>query len=144
MDEKDEKILKLLKENSKLTTQQISKKILIPITTIHNRIKKLEKEGIIRKYTIELDNKKIGKNVSAYISLTVDYNLLQKTPQHELAKKIKNHDLVEECAMVTGGTDIMIKVRTSSIEELDDFVTKHLRNIEGIEKTQTMVILYEV
>ena len=49
MDEKDEKILKLLKENSKLTTQQISKKTLIPITTIHNRIKKLEKEGIIKK-----------------------------------------------------------------------------------------------
>jgi len=146
MDEKDDKILKLLKENSKLTTQQISKKLLIPITTIHNRIKKLEKEGIIKRYTLDLDNKKIGKNIAAYIHIVVDYKLLKeiKMSQHELAKKIKQYDFVEEAAMVTGGTDIIIKVRVKDIDELDDFVTKKLRNIDGIEKTQTMIILNEI
>ncbi len=146
MDEKDKKILNVLKENSKLTTQQISKKLLIPITTVHNRIKKLEKEGIIKKYTLELDNKKIGKNISAYIYITVDYKLLKETKmsQHELAKKLKQHELVEEAAMVTGGTDIIIKIRVNDISELDDFVTKKLRNIDGIDKTQTMVILNEI
>ena len=146
MDEKDKKILKLLKENSKLTTQQISKKILIPITTVHNRIKKMEKEGIINKFTIELDNKKIGKNISAYIHIVVDYKSLQenKITQHELAKKLKQNEFVEEAAMVTGGTDIIIKVRVGNIDDLDNFVTKYLRNINGIEKTQTMVILNEL
>lgn len=146
MDEKDEKILELLKENSKLTTQQISKKILIPITTIHNRIKKLEKEGIIKKYTLELDNKKIGKEIAAYIHIIVDYKSLKqiKMSQYELAKKLKQHEFVEGAAMVTGGTDIIIKVRAKNIEELDSFVTRHLRNIDGIEKTQTMVILNEI
>jgi len=146
MDEKDDKILKLLKENSKLTTQQISKKLLIPITTIHNRIKKLEKEGIIKRYTLDLDNKKIGKNIAAYIHIVVDYKLLKeiKMSQHELVKKIKQYDFVEEAAMVTGGTDIIIKVRVKDIDELDDFVTKKLRNIDGIEKTQTMIILNEI
>ena len=146
MDEKDEKILKLLKENSKLTTQQISKKTLIPITTIHNRIKKLEKEGIIKRYTLELDNKKIGKNIAAYIHIVVDYRLLKqiKMSQHELAKKLKQYEFVEEAAMVTGGTDIIIKVRVKDIDELDDFVTKKLRNIDGIEKTQTMIVLNEI
>ena len=146
MDEKDEKILRLLKENSKLTTKQIAKKILIPITTIHNRIKKLEKEGIIKRYTVELDNKKIGKNVAAYVQITVDYRLLKeiKMSQHGLAKKLKQYEFVEEAAMVTGGTDIIIKVRVKDIDELDNFVTKILRNIDGIEKTQTMVILNEI
>lgn len=146
MDEKDKKILKLLKENSKLTTHQISKKTLIPITTVHNRIKKLGKEGIIKKYTVELDNKKIGKNISAYIHIVVDYRLLKeiKMSQYELAKKLKQHEFVEEAAMVTGGTDIIIKVRVKDIDELDDFVTKKLRNINGIEKTQTMVVLNEI
>ena len=51
MDKKDKTILELLNENSKLTTSQISKKTIIPITTVHNRIKKLEKEGIITGYT---------------------------------------------------------------------------------------------
>src|SRR3989338_5199694 len=103
MDEKDEKILRLLKENSKSTTQQIAKKILIPITTIHNRIKKLEKEGIIKKYSVELDNKKIGKNIAAYIHIVVDYRLLKeiKMSQHELAIKLKQQEPVEETAIVT-------------------------------------------
>ena len=146
MDEKDEKILELLRENSKLTTHQISKKTLVPITTIHNRIKKLEKEGVIKKYTIELDNKKIGKNIAAYIHIVVDYKLLKeiKMSQHELAKKLKQQELVEETAIVTGGTDIIIKVRAKDIDELDDFVTKKLRNIDGIDKTQTIVILNEL
>ncbi|MBI2658827.1 Lrp/AsnC family transcriptional regulator [Candidatus Woesearchaeota archaeon] len=146
MDEKDEKILRILKENSKLTTHKISKKILMPITTIHNRIKKLEKEGIIKRYTIELDNKKIGKNIAAYIHIVVDYKLLKeiKMSQHELARKLKQNEFVEEAAMVTGGTDIIIKVRVKDIDELDDFVTKKLRNIDGIEKTQTMIVLNEI
>jgi len=146
MDNKDEKILELLRENSKLTTHQISKKTLIPITTVHNRIKKLEKEGIIKKYTVEFDNKKLGKNLAAFIHITVDYKLLKeiKISQQDLAKKIKQNDSVEEAAMVTGLTDIIIKVRVKDIDELDYFVTKHLRNIEGIEKTQTMVILNEI
>ncbi len=145
MDEKDEKILKLLKENSKLTTNQISKKTLIPITTIHYRIKRFEKEGIIKKYTLDLDSKKIGRAVAAYIQIIVDYKLLKekKLSQHELAKKLKQHEFVEEAAMITGGTDIIIKVRVKNVDELDNFVTKYLRNIEGIEKTQTMVVLHE-
>ena len=144
MDKKDEKILELLRENSKITAQQVSKKTLIPITTVHNRIKRLEQEGVIKKYTLELDNKKLGKNLAAFIQINVDYNLLKKISQYELTKKIKNHESVEEAAMVTGATDIIIKVRVKGVEELDYFVTKYLRSIEGIEKTQTMVILNEI
>ena len=146
MDKKDEKILELLRENSKLTTNQISKKTLIPVTTVHNRIKKLEKEGIIKIYTVEFDNKKLGKNLAAYIHIVVDYKLLKeiKMSQHELARKLRQNEFVEEAAMVTGGTDIIIKVRAKDIDDLDNFITKYLRNIDGIEKTQTMVILHEI
>ncbi|MBW2976354.1 Lrp/AsnC family transcriptional regulator [Candidatus Woesearchaeota archaeon] len=146
MDKKDESIIQILKENSNLSTQQISKKTLIPITTVHNRIKKLKKEGIIRKYTVELDSTKVGKNIAAYINIVVDYKFLKEKnmSQYDLAKKLKQQGCVEACAMVTGGTDIIITLRVGSIEELDNFVTKDLRNIDGIEKTQTMVILNEV
>ena len=146
MDEKDEKILKLLRENSKLTTKQIAKKILTPITTVHVRIKKLEKESVIKKYTLELNHKKLGNNISAYILITVDYKSLNeiKVSQHDLVRKLKQYEFVEEAAMVTGGIDIIIKIRVKDVDNLDDFVTKKLRNIEGIEKTQTMVILNEI
>ena len=145
MDDKDERILEVLKENSKLTTQQISKRVSIPITTVHNRMKKLEKDGVIKKYTAVLDYKKIGKPISAYVLIIVDYKLLKqiKKTQHDLSKKIKQHPSVEEASRVTGGTDIILKTRVKDVEELDEFVTSYLRNVDGVDKTQTMVILNE-
>lgn len=146
LDKKDFAILEVLKEKSNLSTQKIAKKVNIPITTVHNRIKKLEKEGIIKNYTVNLDNKKLGKKIAAYILITVDYKLLKeiKSTQYELAKKIKSNPAVEEASMVTGATDIMIKVRAKDMDALSEFVTKYLRNVNGVERTQTAVILSEV
>src|SRR3989338_1480742 len=113
VDEKDLAIIEVLKHNSSFSTQQISKKTSIPITTVHNRIKKLEKEGIIEGYTIRLNNKKIGRPIAAYVHIVVDYKLMKekKISQHELAKKLKQREFVEEASMVAGPTDIIIKVR---------------------------------
>jgi DNA-binding Lrp family transcriptional regulator len=146
MDSKDEQIINVLKENCKLSTQQISRKTLIPITTVHNRIKKMEKDGIIEKYTVILNNKKFGRPISAYILISVDYKLLKeiKKTQYEIAKKLKSKDFVEEVSMVTGDRDIMIKLRVKDMDELNEFVTKYLRNIDGIGKTHSMVILHEL
>jgi len=146
MDEKDEKILNILKENSKLSSQQISKKTLIPITTVHHRIKKLEKEGIIKKYTVILDNKKIGRPVSAYILINVGYKVLRrlKITPNDIMNKLKRHELVDEATVIAGSIDILIKVRVKDIDELNQFSIERLKNIEGVERTQTMVIMDEV
>jgi len=146
MNTKDKLILNVLKENSKLSVQKISKETNIPVTTVYNRIKNLEKNKIIKKYTILLDNKLLDKNIAAYVAITMDYSLLKKMnlSQHDIAKKLKRNENVEEIAMITGIIDILIKIRVKDIEELDNFVTKYLRNIDGIKKTQTMVVLNEV
>lgn len=146
LDKKDSIILEVLKQNAKLSTQQISRETGIPITTVHNRIKKLENKGVIKGYTVRLDYDKVGKKLAAYILVTVDYKLLKQKgmSQHDLAKKLKKHTDIEEIAMITGGNDIIIKIRVSDIAKLDEFVTRYLRNVDGVEKTQTMVILNEV
>lgn len=142
LDDKDMKVFNLLIENSKLTTSQMSKRLRMPITTVHNRIKKLEKEEIIKSYTIIPDYKKLGKEISGYILITVNYILPngEKISQEKIAKEIKEMG-AEEVSIVTGGTDILIKVREKNVEELNNFVTKKLRNIKGIDKTQTLIIL---
>lgn len=145
LDEKDLTILDILKQNAKLTTSQISKKTAIPITTVHNRIKKLEKQGIIKGYTVILDHKLLGEEILVYILATVDYNIPgKKVFQDEIAKQIKKDPHVEEANILTGENDIIIKARFSSIAQLNNFITKSLRNIEGIDKTKTMVVLNEV
>jgi len=143
LDQKDKTILEILKENSKLTTHKIFKKTRIPITTIHNRIKKLEKEGIIKNYTINLNHKKLGKAIESYILVNVIYTLPDgsKIKQEEVAKNIKKLEGVEKVNIMTGGTDIIVNVRVKDIEELNDFVIKKLRNIKGVDKTQTLIVL---
>ncbi len=145
LDDKDFQLINILKENSRLSSKEISKKLLMPLTTIHNRIKKLEKMGAIRNYTLNL-NDRVLNTISAYILVSVDYNILKlrNTTQHELVKSIKLNPLVEHTAMVTGAHDVVIKIRVKTVQELDDFVTVYLRNQQGIEKTQTMVVLNEV
>jgi len=142
LDEKDLKILEILKENSKLRTSQISKKTRMPITTVHNRIKKLEKESIIKSYTVIPNYKKLGKSILSYILVSVIYTIPsgEKISQENVAKKIKQIG-VEEVSIVTGGMDIIVKIRVKDIEELNDFVIKKLRNISGVDKTQTLIVL---
>jgi len=145
LDDKDLKILELLRKNSKLSTKDISKKLLIPITTVHNRIKKLEKNSVIKGYSVSLDHKKLGNLISAYIMITVNYTSLKfnKLTQKDLVKKLKIHPLVEEVSMVSGAFDLVVKSRTKTVEDLGEFVTKNLRSLPGVSRTQTMVILDE-
>lgn len=143
LDEKDFKVLEELKENAKRTTSQISKRINLPITTVHNRIKKLEQLGIIKRYTVELDYKKLDKPICAYVMTQVIYMLPSgvKVMQEDVAKEIKTLPGVELVELLTGGTDILIKVRVKDIDELNNFIIRQLRKIEGVDKTQTMVVL---
>lgn len=145
LDEKNKKILELLKGDAKLTTSQISKKTGIPITTIHNRIKKLESSGIIKGYTVLVDHKLLGEEVLVYILATVNYNISgKKISQEEIARILKSNSAVEEVNILTGMNDMIIKARFSSIAQLNKFITNSLRNIEGIDKTQTMVVIDEI
>jgi Lrp/AsnC family transcriptional regulator for asnA, asnC and gidA len=138
LDKKDQEILNILKQNAKMTTQQISRKTWTPITTIHNRIKKMEKEGIIKNYTVVLDHKKIGRMIGAYVLISVEYN-----KQYSITDQLRKNPLVEEVNMVTGSSDIIAKVRVATTDELEDFVLKYLQKLGGIIKTQTSLILNE-
>lgn len=146
IDEKDLRIIKSLKEHSNAHINKISKETRIPLTTIHNREKKLVKEGIIKNYTINIDYAKIGKPIKSYVLITVNQNAYntKKLSQEEICKLIKKVDGVESIDIVTGTTDIILQIRASSIENLNEIITNKIRNIPEIDKTQTLVVLKEV
>jgi len=143
LDEKDKQILEILKKNARLTTKEIAKIVKLPITTVHNRIKKLENNKIITNFTVNLNYNELGKPILAFILVTVNYNIKseKKIDQEELAKKIKFLEGTEDVSIVTGDTDIIVKVRLSSVDELSSYITKKLRNLEGIDKTRTLIVL---
>ena len=146
LDDKDHKILALLRENARLTTGEIAKELDIAQTTIHNRIKRMRENGVIKRFTVDLDRKKIGRGLVAYILCTVSYHTSrgQKIDQYEVARLVKALPEVEEVSIVTGENDIIVRVALRDVDELNDFIIYKLRNTEGIEKTMTSVVLTEV
>ncbi len=145
MDSKDQKILEILKEHADYTSRDIAKKTLLPVTTVFNRIKKLKKEGIIERFTIEVDHKKIDKGFMAYVEISVNLPLLKSKgkSQFDVLNEIKGFEFVERADIVVGGADLMVVVRVKDVEEFEEVLLKKLQNIEGIENTKSLVVIRE-
>ena len=144
IDEKDKKILDVLIVNSNLSIQQISKKTGIPITTVHNRIKKLRKKGIIKNYTISLDYQKLGRNVLAYVLVNVNQKSINEADfsQVDLMKVFKKYECVEEASLITGTADVILKVRFENLDQLSDFILNNVRTKNNfVGNSQTLIVL---
>jgi len=145
MDKKDLEIIEVLKRHSDYTTRQIAKKTLLPITTIHNRIRKLKEEGIIKRFTIELDHKKVGNSFVVYILVSANLPLLKqkKKTQYDLADELGKFAFIEKVDIVSGGTDLVAIVRVKDVEEFDKVLLGKIQLIEGIDNTQSLIVIHE-
>ena len=136
MDETDEKILSALVENSRMPISKISQKTNIPDSTISNRIKKLEKNGVIEKYTTILDPEKDGINVSAIIIIQTE------TEKHEnVEKELPKLKEVTDVYTVSGEYDILIKLWAHTLDELNDIINSEIRTIDGIEELRELIVM---
>ncbi len=140
LDKKDLQILEVVKNHAKWTTHHISKKTLIPVTTVHNRIKKMERMGIIKGYTAILDYKKLGKAISAFIVVDVESENQAKRAE-EILREVERFREVHEAYAVTGEHDLIIRVSVEDTGKLNDFIVK-VDDIDGVEKARTFVILH--
>jgi DNA-binding Lrp family transcriptional regulator len=145
LDEKDEKILELLRERGDLTVRQIASRTLLPVTTVHHRIRRMKSAGVIKRYTIEVDNKKIGKPLAAYVLVRIDSRYLKgfRRSQHDLVKDLRKLAFVEKADIVTGTIDIVLLIRVKDVEDLDRAIVEKLRDTPGVLSTETLVILRE-
>jgi Lrp/AsnC family transcriptional regulator for asnA, asnC and gidA len=135
LDEKDLAILDQLKKNAKLSEQKLARKTGIPMTTVHNRIKKLRESGVIKRYAIEVDYAKLGRPIIAYVLVKAMPGVDQKILLDQIAKLPH----VREAAMITGEFDIFFKVQVASMEELNSVVVQKLRKQKAVGETRTMM-----
>jgi DNA-binding Lrp family transcriptional regulator len=135
LDETDVKILKALTLDARLSSRQISKRCDISIGTVLSRIKRMEKEGIIRGYTTLLDQEKLGYELTVVSEITVSKGRLLEV-ENEIAR------LSNVCGVydVTGLIDAVIIAKFKNREELSKF-TKRLLSIPYVERTNTHVVL---
>jgi DNA-binding Lrp family transcriptional regulator len=134
MDTKDLAILAVLIDDSRKTTKEIAREVGMPRATVHERIKKLKRDGVIKKFTTEVDYAKLGKPVKVFI--LVSFVPGAKTEKN-LAKEIAKISGVEEVHLIAGDWDIMLKVRGETLEKIGDFILDKLREMPGVGKTMT-------
>jgi len=135
LDETDVKILKALTVDSRLSSRQIAKQCDVSIGTVLSRMKKMEKEGIIRGYSALLDQERLGYELTVVSEITVSKGRLLEV-ENEIAR------LPNVCCVydVTGLVDAIIVAKFKNREELSKF-TKRLLAIPHVERTNTHVVL---
>lgn len=136
MDGKNGQILAQLLDDSRQSTALISRKTGIPRVTVHDRLSKLVKSGVIRKFTVSLDYAKVDLPVTVFV--LVSYDPSAKSGQHELARRIAAVPGVYSVHIISGEWDWLLKIRCRTIEEVGSLVVDKIRAIPGVQKTYTM------
>ncbi|MEM3770369.1 MAG: Lrp/AsnC family transcriptional regulator [Candidatus Bathyarchaeia archaeon] len=136
MDELDLKILKLLEEDGRLAFMDIAKKLRLSESTIRKRVQTLKENGVIKRFTVEIDPAKIGLNTVAIVGIDVDPPKLL-----EVAQKLCEFKEIRCVATSTGDHMIMTEIWTKDGRELTRLISEKIGPIEGIKKICPAIIL---
>ena len=139
LDKKDMAILKLLQENARVTVKEISEKIHLSTTPVHERIKRMEESGVIKQYVTLLDHSKVKKGliVICYVSLKEH----SKNAGNKFIKTIHELNEVTECYNISGEFDFMLKVICEDMNGYYDFHVNKLSQIENMGHVQSIFVM---
>jgi len=147
LDKRDVEILKLLQKNCKMTAKEIARKIGSPITTVYAKIKRMEELGVIKHYKAILNSKRLNKGTTAFILMSFGYRPAGREKplsQRDVAKKIATFPEVQEVHIITGGWDILVKVKADHVDTLGKLVMDRFRMVEGIENALSCIVYESV
>lgn len=139
MDKIDYKILKCLKSNARNKASAISKEINLSVSAVLERIRKMEKNKIIKSYTIIVDQKKIGNDVSALMEVSLEHPKFDES----FTTAIKRNSNIVSCYYLTGDFDFMLKIFCESSEHLEK-IHREIKSLEGVSATKTHFILKNI
>jgi Lrp/AsnC family leucine-responsive transcriptional regulator len=142
LDDIDKKLLLMLQTDAKKTTKALSLKLNLSVTAVYERIKKLEKEGVIEKYVALLNTSKIDRNFVVFCHL----KLIQHTKEFisKFESQIIKLPEVLECHHVSGDYDYILKILVKDMEAYRSFLVTKLTTLEHIGSTHSTFMISEV
>ncbi|MFC4722081.1 Lrp/AsnC family transcriptional regulator [Geojedonia litorea] len=142
LDNLDRNLLQLLQQDCKQTNKELSNKLNLSVTAVYERIKKLEREGLISKYVALVDKSHIGKSFVAFCSI----KLIQHSQDYvvKFEKEVAKLEEVLECYHISGDYDYLLKVIVSDMEAFREFMVKKLTTINHIGSTYSSFMINEV
>lgn len=139
LDKIDRQILCCLQKNARMNASAIGEEISMSVSAVIERIKKLESSGILKRYTICLDEEKLGNDVLAFVEVSIEhykYNEVLKGIQ----EYINSCPQILECHVVTGNCDILLKVVTETMKTLEG-ILNGLKDVNGVSYTRTSIVM---
>jgi Lrp/AsnC family leucine-responsive transcriptional regulator len=142
MDAIDARILNLLSQNSKSTLKVLAEHVGLSPSPLQARIKKLEKDGFIRGYVAKLDFTKIGQDHIAFVQVTLsDTRADALATFNDAVRQLKS---VEQCHMIAGNFDYLLKVRTKNIRTYRIELAEKISSLPHVASTSTFVSMETV
>jgi len=139
LDEKDKAILRYIQSNAKATVREIAANVHLSTTPVHERIKRMEEEGVIMQYATILDHARINKGLMAicYISLK-EHN---KKSGGKFIKTLSDMPEVTEFYIISGAFDFMLKIVVENMDDYYDFHVNKLGQVDNIAQVQSTFIM---
>lgn len=139
LDTKDYEILKLLQQNAKLTIREIAHQVHLSPTPVHERIKRLEQNAIIERYTAILNHRAFGESLTAicYVSLKEHTKIAGAL----FIEAVKQLDRIIECYNISGEFDFMLKIIAENMGDYHRFHVDALSELPGVSNIQTVFVM---
>ncbi|OZM74770.1 AsnC family transcriptional regulator [Amycolatopsis antarctica] len=136
MDQLDRKIIAELRQNGRATYAELGRTVGLSASSVHERVGKLEAAGVITGYHAMVDPNTVGLGVTALVGIQPT----DTAAEDDVAASLAELDEVESCYAVAGNEAFVVKVRVSTVDELERALGR-LRRIDGVARTQTTVVL---
>jgi Lrp/AsnC family transcriptional regulator, leucine-responsive regulatory protein len=137
IDEIDLRILDMLQRNGKLSQARIAGAVGLTTPSVNERIKKMERHGMIRGFVALLDHEKMGLPLTAYVDVALEHPRFEKGLVDDLEKLLS----VQECHYLAGEFGYRIKVKAADTASLADFLQRRILGIKGVTRIQAQVSL---
>ena len=142
MDTIDLQILRALQENARLTTKELAARVNLSTTPVFERMKRLEKGGLIKKYVAVLDAEKLGRGFTVFCS--VKLKQMNRKVARDFISVIRDIPQVTECYNISGEYDYLLKIQAQSMKYYNEFIINVLGTIDSIGSILSTFVMDEI
>jgi len=135
----DLKILELLTSDAKRPYTEVAKKVNVSPGTVHVRMNKMEEAGVLDKTTLRINYNKVGYDITAFIGIYLEKSALYE----KVLAKLKNIPEIVNIHYTTGNYSMFLKIHCRDTNHLKEVLHDKMQQVEGIERTETMISLEE-
>ncbi len=141
LDSIDHQILEVLGRNARIPNTELADEIDLTPAPCLRRVKRLEDLGVIQGYSVRINPVSLGLGLTVFVSVTLDRQT--KGSYDTFAQKIKIHPEVQECYLLLGERDFLLKVVVSDLEAYQKFYLNHLTTVTGVRNINSSIVVKE-